>query len=236
MSVLPIKERTVKYIATHQKPDADALVASWLAARYLFNGEEAEIIFVARNYAVPADRPPDCVLDMGRANDPARLVFDHKPPALPDRNQTCAARLLWEHLLALGKPVQHLEQLIQIVHEGDRRPPRKPSPALLQSRREGLHAQVARLRQDCPDDQQLYQATRSWLEHYDQTTAAAVTAKERSCPTRTGNDSHPPREEGGQAWRERTDSNSTGGISLLRSFPVGKPPASGATQPEPAEG
>jgi hypothetical protein len=156
----------VKRIVTHKKPDADALVASWLAARYLFEGEEAEVSFVARNYAVPTDRPPDCVVDVGRAYDPARLVFDHKPPAFPDRNQTCSARLLWEYLLALGKLVHHLEQLIQVVHEGDHRPPRKPSPDLLQSRRDGLHANIARLRQDYPDDQQLYRATRSWLRRH----------------------------------------------------------------------
>jgi hypothetical protein len=156
----------VKRIVAHKRPDADALVATWLAARFLFNGEKSEVIFVSRSYAVPANPPPDCVLDVGRAYDPARLVFDHKPPAFPDRNQTCAARLLWEHLLALRKPVHHLEQLIRIVHEGDRRPPRKPSPALLQSRREGLHAHIAQLRKDCPDDQQLYRATRSWLRRH----------------------------------------------------------------------
>jgi hypothetical protein len=179
MSVVPCKEQTVKYIVTHKRPDADALVATWLAARFLFNGEKAEVIFVSRGYTVPADRPPDCVVDVGRAYDPARFAFDHKPPAFPDRNHTCAARLLWEHLLALGKPVHHLEELIQIVHEGDRRPPRKPSPALLQSRRAGLHAQLAQLRQDCPDDQQLYRATRSWLDHYEQTTAAAAPGPSR---------------------------------------------------------
>jgi hypothetical protein len=164
----------VKRIVTHKRPDADALVASWLAARYLFEGEEADVSFVARSYSVPANPPPDCVVDVGRAYDPARLVFDHKPPALPDRNQTCAARLLGEYLLALHKPVHHLEQLIQVVHEGDRRPPRKPSPALLQSRREGLHANIARLRKDCPDDQQLYRATQSWLDYHDRTPAVAA--------------------------------------------------------------
>jgi hypothetical protein len=164
----------MKYVATHKRPDADALVATWLAARFLFSGEKSEVIFVSRGYAVPADPPPDCVVDVGRAYDPARRVFDHKSPAFSDRNQTCAARLLWEYLLALGKPVHHLEQLIQVVHEGDRRPPRKPSPALLQSRREGLHAHIAQLRQNCPDDQQLYRATQSWLDHHDRKPAVAA--------------------------------------------------------------
>jgi hypothetical protein len=171
MSVVPCKEQTVKYIVTHKRPDADALVATWLAARFLFNGEKAEVIFVSRSYAVPANPPPDCVVDVGRAYDPARLVFDHKPPAFLDRNRTCAARLLWEHLLALRKPVHHLEQLIRVVHEGDRRPPRKPSPALLRSRKEGLHAQV-RLRR-CLDDQSLYGAVRSWLDRHDRALAAS---------------------------------------------------------------
>jgi hypothetical protein len=165
------QRRTMKRIATHKKPDADALVATWLAARYLFEGEEAEVIFVSRGYAVPANPPPACVVDVGRACHPARLVFDHKPPAFPDRNQTCAARLLWEHLLSLRKPVHHLEPLIRVVHEGDRRPPRKPSPALLRSRKEGLHAQV-RLRRSL-DDQSLYGAVRSWLDRHDRALAAS---------------------------------------------------------------
>lgn len=121
----------MKRIVTHKKPDADALVATWLATRYLFDGEEVEVVFVGRSYAVPADPSQDCVVDVGREYDPARLVFDHKPPAFSDRNGTCAARLVWEHLLCLGRPVHHLQQLIQVIHEGDRRPAGKHSPDLL---------------------------------------------------------------------------------------------------------
>ncbi len=35
-------------IATHRKPDADAIAASWLAEAYLFAGEKVEVAFVPR--------------------------------------------------------------------------------------------------------------------------------------------------------------------------------------------
>ena len=160
----------VKRIVTHKKPDADALVAIWLAARHLFGAEEVDVVFVGRNYILPTDLPPDCVVDVGRAYDPARLVFDHKPPAFPDRNLTCAARLVWEHLLALGEPVHHLRQLIQVIHEGDRRPAGKHTPALLLSKRQGFHAYISRLRKSL-NDQQLYRAARTWLDLFERTVA-----------------------------------------------------------------
>src|SRR5207302_6691572 len=55
----------------------------------------------------------DCVVDIGRTHDPRRLRFDHKPPAFPDRNQTCAAKLVWEFLLQQGRPLGHLVDLIR---------------------------------------------------------------------------------------------------------------------------
>jgi hypothetical protein len=35
-------------IATHRKPDADAIASTWLAVAYLFAGEDAEAVFVPR--------------------------------------------------------------------------------------------------------------------------------------------------------------------------------------------
>jgi len=35
-------------IATHRKPDADAIAASWLAEAYLFAGEDVAVDFVPR--------------------------------------------------------------------------------------------------------------------------------------------------------------------------------------------
>jgi hypothetical protein len=47
-------ETRPRRIATHRQPDADALVAVWLAERFLFAGEPTEIVFVARTYG-PGD-------------------------------------------------------------------------------------------------------------------------------------------------------------------------------------
>src|SRR5438132_9812737 len=41
-----ISSMTVKSIATYKNPDLDALVATWLAQRFLFAGEPCEVVFV----------------------------------------------------------------------------------------------------------------------------------------------------------------------------------------------
>src|SRR3954447_18726866 len=99
LSSLP--EGVVKRIATHSKPDADAVAAAWLAETFMFPGEDVEVVFVPRLRPGQPTPAADCVVDVGCAFDPKRLIFDHKPPAFADRNATCATRLVWEHLLAL---------------------------------------------------------------------------------------------------------------------------------------
>lgn len=150
----------MKRIATHKQPDGDALAALWLAERFLFVDEEIEIVFVSRGATIEAD----CVVDVGNAHDPARLRFDHKPPAYADRNQHCATELLWQYLREQGKPVAHLSEWVSVVHEGDSTPPRSPSPALRSSRTEGYHRAVADARQTATDDLSLYRAVAAWLD------------------------------------------------------------------------
>jgi hypothetical protein len=156
-----------KTIATHAGPDADALAAAWLAERHLFADERAEVVFLPRTLDLSRGRLPDCVVDMAGLHDAGLLFFDHKPPAFSDRNETCTTRLLWAHLLALGRPVAHLAGLVDVVHEGDSSPPRAPSPALARSRRAGLHALVARLRARGASDADVYRAARRWLDRLD---------------------------------------------------------------------
>src|SRR5688572_11046935 len=92
-------------VATHRRPDADAIVSAWLAQRFLFGDEPSEVVFVDRGY-VPADCQPeyDCVVDVGRSLNIERNEYDHKSPAFESRDETCATRLLWERLLADGRP------------------------------------------------------------------------------------------------------------------------------------
>ena len=160
-------ETPMRRITTHSKPDGDAIASAWLAARYMFRGEHVGVAFVPRlrpGQPVPA---ADCLVDIGCAYDPQRLVFDHKPPAFVDRNQNCATRLVWEHLLSLGRPVGHLEALVSVVHEGDRSPPGRPSPELATSRLEGFHSRLKQAGARGGGDLQLYREMRGWLERYD---------------------------------------------------------------------
>ena len=149
-------------IITHQRPDADALAALYLAERYLFAGKIVTVGFVGRGAII---RDADCVVDVGNEYDPARLRFDHKPPAFPDRNTHCATRLLYDHLRAMGKPVETLSAWVAVVHEGDSNPPRRPSQALQQSRASGgFHAFVRQYRKTSASDTALYESVREWLD------------------------------------------------------------------------
>ena len=153
---------SIKKIATHRQPDADALVSTWLAERFLFADEIVMVVFVGR--AVPkCGWNADCVVDVGNEHDPARLRFDHKPPAFADRNETCATRLVWEHLQRMGADVVYLAALVEAVHAGDSNPPRKGSLVLQQSRTNGFHAFLRQARQLCVTDSALYEAVRHWL-------------------------------------------------------------------------
>jgi hypothetical protein len=153
-----------RQIATHRQPDADALVAVWLAERFLFAGEPAEIVFVARTYGPGDAATYDCVVDVGGTCEPARLWFDHKPPAFADRHQSCAARLVWEYLQSQGRAVAHLADLITATHDGDSIVRRAGSKAYRHSRQSGLHAFFARAKAAQPSDSEMYRRVRRWLD------------------------------------------------------------------------
>jgi len=106
-------------IITHADPDGDALASVWLVESYLLAGEGVRILFVPRERVLGCLRPGDCLVDVGNTHDAARFLYDHKPPALPCRHDSCAAQLVWQHLLGTGKPVQHLEEFIQAAFAGD---------------------------------------------------------------------------------------------------------------------
>ena len=150
-------------ILTHIAPDLDAVVSAWLAQRYLFAGR-AEVHFIPRKI-VRERFPGDCLVDIGNSHDPDRLWFDHKPPAFPDRNQTCAAKLVWEHLLRRGEPLWHLEPLITVTFEGDTR---RHSPALKQSRLDGPHAELALANRLHATNCERYERMRRWLDRYEE--------------------------------------------------------------------
>jgi uncharacterized UPF0160 family protein len=84
----------VKTIISHSRPDLDAVVSAWLAQDFMFPGEETEVLFVNRSRIPHLKDTADCLVDVGQEYDPARLRFDHRPPAFKNRAVTCAAKLV----------------------------------------------------------------------------------------------------------------------------------------------
>ena len=150
--------RDAAQIATHRKPDADAIVSTWLAQRYLFQNRPSTVQFVGRDFGAQQFKDFDAVLDVGRVHDPELCIFDHKPPAFDHRDQHCATSLVRDYLSKLGHTVAHLEELVQVVHDGDAATRRSRSIAYAQSRKTGLHAIIHQARSVATNDPMLYRA------------------------------------------------------------------------------
>lgn len=157
---------TVARVVTHTKPDADALVAAWLAERYLLSGRSVEVAFVATGHDWASGPAPDCVVDVGGLHDPALGLFDHRPPARADRHETCATELVWKHLSESGRAVDALGSLVDAVRAGDSPSGRGNSVAYAASRENGAHAVVARLRERGTNDRETWATVRRWLNQY----------------------------------------------------------------------
>lgn len=154
-------------VITHDEVDGDAVAAAWLAERFLFAGEVAEVLFVPRERVLGAYRVGDCLVDVGNTHDPLHHFFDHKPPAFADRNDACAASLVWRQLERLGRPVQHLGPLVDVVFAGDS--PRQRSwfkEAYADSKRKGFHKTLADAKLGGATDAEVYRAVRGWLDRF----------------------------------------------------------------------
>jgi hypothetical protein len=106
----------------------------------------------------------DCVLGVGCVHDESRLIFDHKSPAFDNRDETCAARLVWNSLQSRGVDLCRLQPLIDLVHDGDAVSRRAGSIAYRESRGHGLHAHIDCLRTTADSDMIVYNATAMWLD------------------------------------------------------------------------
>lgn len=110
-------------------------------------------------------RPGDCLVDVGNTHDPARHLFDHKPPAFPSRHDSCAAKLVWEHLLTLGKPVQHLQDLVLAVFWWDSFKRRTEfAEVATASKSAGFHAALDAAKVRGLNNVALYRRLRRWLD------------------------------------------------------------------------
>ena len=153
----------MKKIVTHADPDLDAIVSAWIAQDFLFQAHKSEVLFVSRNVPQKLMSHADCLVDVGNTYCPENYRFDHKPPAFENRNSTCATRLIWQYLLETGAAVTHLEHLVEITYQGDTH---RNSEALKQSRIDGPHAELKKLKTEYKDITEVYRQMVLWLRKY----------------------------------------------------------------------
>ena len=153
----------MKQIITHADPDLDAIVSAWIAQDFLFQENESEVLFVSRKVPERLMLHADCVVDVGNTYSPENYRFDHKPPAFRNRNSTCATRLIWDYLIDTGVAVAHLEPLVQITYQGDTH---RNSEALKQSRIDGPHAELVRVKAEDKETTEVYRQMVLWLRSY----------------------------------------------------------------------
>ncbi len=159
------QENSMRLIATHLNVDLDAVVSAWLASDFLFPGQTVDVQFIRRGrLARRQNEIFDCVVDTGRIYDTERLRFDHRPPAFPKRTTTCAAKLVWEHLMHDGRDLACLEPLIELTHAGDSG---RRNNAVKESRVRGPHAKLAALKREYETDREVFDCMTAWLDcHY----------------------------------------------------------------------
>jgi hypothetical protein len=154
-------------VITHSDVDGDAIASAWLAERFLLAGNSIEVLFVPRGRVWGAYRTGDYLVDVGNAFDAKNFFFDHKPPACANRHDSCAARLIWDHLVKLGKPVRHLKPLVDVVFAGDSSRERPWfAYEYAESKRVGFHKTLADAKLKQKTDADMYRTMRRWLEKH----------------------------------------------------------------------
>lgn len=117
----------MSYIVGHLSPDWDCITALWQLQR--FGGlADAEIRLVNTGNPDPAVLAgAAAVVDTGLG------PFDHHQ--LDDPNSTCAALLVWQHLIMNDQDLFYLQPLIDLIYAGD-----TGKSEAAQSHRVGIHA------------------------------------------------------------------------------------------------
>lgn len=111
---------TRKVIVTHTAPDLDAIGYVWLLKRFWPPFAEADIKLMPFNQIDRAVlEAADSVGDIGGVYDPGEMRFDHHHFPGDESTATCAAKMVWEYLVALGVVVSYLEPLIEVIYQGD---------------------------------------------------------------------------------------------------------------------
>jgi len=166
-------------VITHAAVDGDAIVSAWLAERFLFAGESIEVLFLPLGRVLGAYRRGDCLVAVGNTLDAENLFFDCKPPAFVNKFDSCAARLIWDHLIALGFPVKHLRTLVDAVFAESLEKAADSLPAkarfaveYMNSKRHGFHKALADAKRKHSTDAKVYRFMRRWLDNHDKKTTA----------------------------------------------------------------
>lgn len=114
------EKRGRKTIITHSSPDMDAIGYAWLMVRYApgFEGTQIKLMAFSAIDEEALDAA-DSVGDIGGEFIPSRWRFDHHHLPGSVSTSTCAAMMVWRHLLSLGEDVAHLQPLIEVIYQGD---------------------------------------------------------------------------------------------------------------------
>ncbi len=107
-------------IVTHTAPDLDAIGYVWMLKRFWPGFAEAGIKLMPSNRVDRAVLDAaDSVGDVGGVYDPGEWRFDHHHLPGAESTSTCAAKMVWQHLLGLGVEGGYLKPLIEVIYQGD---------------------------------------------------------------------------------------------------------------------
>jgi hypothetical protein len=127
-------------IVGHVSPDWDCLTALWLLRRFDPALRDATIELVnTGNPDAAVLAAADAVVDTGRVCDWYIKRYDHHQ--MEDPNSTCAALLVYEHLLSTHNELSYLAPLVQLVFAGD-----TGKREADESRKNGIHAMVSEMK------------------------------------------------------------------------------------------
>jgi Uri superfamily endonuclease len=106
--------RETPRIAVYEQPTLDELVAVWLARRFFAAGKPVEVVFLTRSRPVYSEEiswwiEPSPVPSLG-------INWGREHRSFQEHYASSATGRLWAYLLELGRPVNHLVDLIDAVH------------------------------------------------------------------------------------------------------------------------
>lgn len=160
-------------IAVHVKPGPDALVATWLAERFMCATELSEVVFLPKGHILTRKDGPAWYVEPGRILELIGPNWGCKRQKFAERYATSATGHIWTHLLSEGKPVAHLVDLVDAVHDGALTAGTTPV-----NDQAGLWTKVnlawKKATARAAGDLATHQAMRAWLDQYEASLGAGL--------------------------------------------------------------